>query len=115
VSIRFQILICDGPSCGVQHESDLFKERLEQELSGDAALGERATICDYTCFGRCEEGPNMFIRRLEPGDDPDEEPDTDVLESQRGFYPGYDEAKLLRIVRQHVSTGEPVESDVDDY
>ncbi|MEZ4383154.1 MAG: (2Fe-2S) ferredoxin domain-containing protein [Nannocystaceae bacterium] len=112
---RLQILVCDGPSCGVTYESELLKELIERTLAGDDDLKRRCTVVDYNCFGRCGEGPNLFVRALGPGDDAHEEPDPDVLEAQRGFYPGMSEAKCARLIAEHCAKGQAIADWVDDY
>jgi (2Fe-2S) ferredoxin len=114
-STRFQILICDGPSCGVTHESERLVECAKRHLNERPDLKDRVTVANYTCYGRCEEGPNMFVRQLAAGDDPFEEPDVDILERQRGFYPGVDEAKVVRIADEHCGLGRVIDEWVDDY
>ncbi len=113
--LRFQLLICDGPSCGITHDSACLKERVEAKLASDPALGERATVLDFTCFGRCDEGPNMLVHALEDGEDEYDEPDLDALDGERGFYPGMDEAKVDRMVESHLTEGTPVEGIVEEY
>jgi (2Fe-2S) ferredoxin len=56
----------------------------------------------------------MFVRELGPDDSPEDEPD-DVLEEQRGFYPGMDENKVLRVLEEHCGRGRVVEDLVDEY
>ncbi len=97
------------------HESEALKDRLERALAADEDLGPRVTLCDYTCFGRCDDGPNMFVRELADGDDEHEEPDPEVLEEQRGLYPGMDPEKIVRVMKTHCTTGDPVEELVDNY
>jgi (2Fe-2S) ferredoxin len=111
---HFQILLCDGPSCGVTHESDRLVRCLRAAIAGDPGLAGRTTLRDFTCFGRCDDGPNVFVRRVEPGQEHDE-PDPAVFEVQRGFYPHMDEPKLLRVLREHCGEGRVVEDLVDDY
>ena len=67
-SHRFQILLCEGPSCGITHESESLKYHLAGKIAADADLRGRVTVIDYMCFGRCSEGPNLFVRRLAPGE-----------------------------------------------
>jgi len=112
---RLQILVCDGPSCGVTYESELLKELIAGRLAADDDLQRRCVIVDYGCFGRCSEGPNMFIRELASGEDAEREPDPDELETPRGFYPSMDAAKVERIVTEHCSRGLPVEELLEDY
>ena len=112
---RLQILVCDGPSCGVTHESELLKELIAGRLAADADLRKRCVIVDYGCFGRCSEGPNMFVRELAKGEEAEREPDPDELEIQRGFYPSVDAAKVERVVREHCARGLPIAEWIEDY
>lgn len=115
MAARYQILVCDGPSCGVAHESVRLKARLEQVLGGRPDLAARVSVCDFTCFGRCDDGPNLFVRTLADGEDPQAEPDYDVLETERGFYPGNDEESVIRILLTHCGEDRIVEDLVDEY
>ena len=112
---RLQILVCDGPSCGVTHESERLSALFEAGVRADPRLHGRVHVATYGCFGRCSEGPNVYVRRLGPGDDPREEPAPAVLERQRGFYPGVDEARCQAILTQHCGEGRPIDAWLDDY
>ena len=112
---RFHLWVCDGPSCGVTHESERLVACAHKLIEGEDSLRPRVGVSNYTCFGRCDEGPNAFVETLEPGAEPEEEPDPEVLESQRAFYPGLDEDKLRRVLLEHCGRGEPVEDLVDEY
>ena len=97
------------------HESERLVELLQKEIDGDETLRSRVGVCNYTCYGRCDDGPNMFVHELDEDDDPDDDPDDDVISEQRGFYPGMDEAKVVRVLKQHCGQGEVVDDLVDDY
>jgi (2Fe-2S) ferredoxin len=112
---RYCLLVCDGPSCGVTHDSDRLFELARRTAEAEPGLRAKVTVRNYTCFGRCDDGPNTFVVQLEPGDDPQRDPDFAVLESQRGFYPGMDEAKIVRVLEQHCGKDEVVEDLVDRY
>lgn len=112
---QFQILICDGPSCGLTFESDVLREQMEKQLAADPELGKRVTLVSYTCFGRCGEGPNMYARPVAEGEDPNAEPDLDTLAAYRGFYPGMNEASCKRLLEEHCKHGRPLADIVDDY
>ncbi|MCX4245642.1 (2Fe-2S) ferredoxin domain-containing protein [Paraliomyxa miuraensis] len=112
---RYQIHVCDGPSCGVTHGSEALVERLAAAIAEDSDLRGRVGVRCYTCFGRCDDGPNLFVQTLAEGEDGDDEPEPEVLETQRGFYPGMDEAKVLQVLRQHCGRGRVVEALVDEY
>lgn len=109
---RFQILVCEGPSCGLTHESERLTALLQARVAEDPALEPRVHVVVYNCFGRCDEGPNMFVRPLAPGEDGDEEP-REV--AGKGFYPGMDESKAERMLAEHVGEGRPVPGLVEDY
>lgn len=112
---RFILRVCDGPSCGVTHGSEQLVEHIRQVIDADPDLAARVSVGPFTCFGRCDEGPNCFFHVAGPDDDPEIEPEPEVLETERGFYPGMDAATLTRVVTEHAKTGKPVEELVDDY
>lgn len=90
-------------------------ERVQSAIDDDPDLKARVAVCNYTCFGRCDDGPNMFVHEIDDEDERYEDPDDDVLAEQRGFYPGLTEAKLLRILAEHCGQGHVVEELVDEY
>lgn len=112
---RYQIHVCDGPSCGVTHGSEVLVERLRAAIAADPGLQGRVGVRCYTCYGRCDDGPNLFVQTLAEGEDGDDEPEVEVLETQRGFYPGMDEAKVLRVLHEHCGHDRVVEDLVDEY
>jgi (2Fe-2S) ferredoxin len=111
----YQLRVCDGPSCGVTHESEVLVEIAEQVIEGDPELKGRVGVCSYTCFGRCEDGPNLFVHQMNDEDERYEDPDDDVLEEQRGFYTDLDAEKMQRILKEHCKTGEPIPDLVGEY
>lgn len=112
---RFQLLICDGPSCGITHDSACLKEHIEKKLAEKEGVEGRVTLLDFTCFGRCDEGPNMLVHELKDGDDEYDEPDLDDLDGERGFYTGMNEEKIDRMVDSHLTNGQPVDDLVEEY
>ena len=111
----FQLRVCDGPSCGVTHESEVLVELAQQLIDADPELKGRVGVCNYTCYGRCEDGPNLFVHELDEDEERYDDPDDDVLEQQRGFYPGLDAEKIRRILNEHCKSGEAIAELVDDY
>ena len=112
---RIQILVCDGPSCGITHESEALKLQLAARVAADPTLHGRVHVIDYMCFGRCSEGPNMFVRRLTPSEPGDAEPDSTAFDRDRGFYPGMDPDKCERVLAEHCVAGDPIADLVEDY
>lgn len=112
---RFHLLVCDGPSCGVTHESDTLVECIHKTLAESPDAAARTTVGRYTCYGRCDDGPNMFVWELADGEEASDDPDDDVLCERRGFYPEMDPEKIARVVKSHVGDGKVVDDLVDDY
>ena len=109
---RFQILVCEGPSCGITHESERLVQLLRRTIAADPALAPRVHVAVFDCFGRCGEGPNLFVRPLAPSEDGEEEP-REV--SGPGFYPGVTEDRARVILERHAGAGTPVAEWVEDY
>jgi (2Fe-2S) ferredoxin len=97
------------------HDSEKLVELARRTIDADPALRGRVTVRNYTCFGRCDDGPNLFVEAIAPGEDPDRDVDGDVLERERGFYPGNTEVTIVRVLKVHCGTGEVVSDLVDDY
>jgi (2Fe-2S) ferredoxin len=114
-SKRFQILVCDGPSCGVCHGSEALVEHIEARVDASERLRGRVDVAILTCFGRCDEGPNMLVRELAEGEDGTSEPDFQVLLGVRGLYLGMDQAKVDRMLDEHCTTGQAIDEWVESY
>ena len=99
------------------HESDRLVDCLQASLRQRPDLQGRVAVVNFTCFGRCDDGPNMFVRTCAPGEDPadDSGVDLDDFSAARGFYPGMDEGKVLRVLEQHCVEGRIVDDLIDDY
>ena len=114
-SKRFQILVCDGPSCGVCHGSEALVEHIEARVAGSERLRGRVDVAILTCFGRCDEGPNMMVRELAAGEDGTVEPDFERLLGVRGLYLGMNPGKIDRMLDEHCTSGQPIDEWVQSY
>jgi (2Fe-2S) ferredoxin len=112
---RFQILVCDGPSCGVCHGSERLVEHIVGRVESDPALRERVEVCNLTCFGRCDDGPNMLVRELAEGEEGSLEPPIEKLEGVRGLYLGMDETRIDRMLDEHCGGDRPIAEWVETY
>jgi len=112
---RLQVLVCDGPSCGLCHGSEALVARIEARVESNPALAGRVFVANLTCFGRCDEGPNMLVRELDEGEDGELEPDFEKLEGVRGLYLGMDEARVDRMLDEHCTRGQPIAEWVESY
>jgi (2Fe-2S) ferredoxin len=99
----------------VTHDSAALKERIERRLAGLPELEGRVCVLDFTCFGRCDEGPNMLVHALAPGDDPWDPPDLDGLGGERGFYTGMDSTAVDRLVDEHLGADRPLDGRAEPY
>jgi (2Fe-2S) ferredoxin len=112
---RFQILVCDGPSCGVCHGSEALVEQIERRVAELPALAGRVDVVNLTCFGRCDEGPNMLVRELGEHEDGTCEPGIEQLEGVRGLYLGMNEVKVDRMLAEHCGEGRVIDEWAETY
>jgi (2Fe-2S) ferredoxin len=112
---RFQILVCDGPSCGVCHGSERLVEHIVARVGADAGLRDRVDVCNLTCFGRCDDGPNMLVRALAEGEEGSVEPAIERLEGVRGLYLGMTESKIDRMLDEHCGEDRAIAEWVETY
>jgi (2Fe-2S) ferredoxin len=112
---RFQILVCDGPSCGVCHGSERLVEYIQANVDNQAGLRGRVEVCNLTCFGRCDDGPNMLVREMAEGEEGSLEPPLEKLEGVRGLYLGMNEAKIDRMLDEHCGEGRAIAEWVETY
>ena len=65
---KYQILVCRGPECGdKRHSADIFAA-LKDELRKVTPGGNEASLDLYSCFGRCQRGPNVLVREVRPNE-----------------------------------------------
>jgi (2Fe-2S) ferredoxin len=114
-SKRFQILVCDGPSCGLCLGSEALLDHIQRRVEASDSLRERVVAINLTCFGRCDDGPNLLVRELGEGEDGEFEPEIEDIEGVRGLYLGNDVAQIDRVLDEHCETGEPIEDFVEIY
>jgi (2Fe-2S) ferredoxin len=114
-STRFQILVCDGPSCGVCHGSEALRDHIARRLESESQFSDRVFVTNLTCFGRCDDGPNLLVRPLRPGEDGEQEPGIAEIEGVRGLYLGNDQRRVDRILDEHCTTGQLIEDWVESY
>ncbi len=87
---RKHILICTGPRCGNERNSNRVRQEFRKEFVRQAMLtGVKETPC--ICFGLCTYGPNVIVY-----------PDGIV-------YSGVRPQDVAQIVREHLALGRVVE------
>lgn len=112
---RYQILVCDGPSCGLCHSSEELRDHMQARVDARDDLRARVDITQLTCFGRCDEGPNLLVRELAEGEDGSVEPDIEALEGTVGLYLENTTKRVDRILDEHVGQGRPIDDWVESY
>lgn|GEM_PF-280273 len=60
---RFRIVVCRGPTCGDQRDSQAVHAAFVVAIAA-AGVGERCQLEWQSCFGRCSQGPNVLVREL---------------------------------------------------
>jgi (2Fe-2S) ferredoxin len=68
VSKKFHILVCKGPECGEKRRSLEVFEAFGAELKRGALNGNEVVLEQYSCFGRCQRGPNVLVREIKAGE-----------------------------------------------
>lgn len=115
ITTRFQILVCDGPSCGVCHDSEALRDHIARRLDAEPQLQGRVFVTSLTCFGRCDDGPNLLVRVLPADQDGEQDPSIADIEGVRGLYLGNDVQRVDRILDEHCTTGQAIEDWVTSY
>jgi (2Fe-2S) ferredoxin len=105
---KYQILVCRGPECGdKRHSADVFAQ-LEVELASCPLEGNQAQLEHYSCFGKCQKGPNVLVREMKPG----ENLRFILLMPTAGagayLYHGVTPGDARRIVTEHIAGGRPL-------
>lgn len=97
------------------HGSEALHEHIARRLDTEPQLRGRVFVTNLTCFGRCDDGPNLLVRVLGVDQDGDQEPGIDDIEGVRGLYLGNDVRRIDRILDEHCTTGQPIEDWVESY
>jgi (2Fe-2S) ferredoxin len=63
---RYQILVCRGPECGDKRRSSELHATFQELLKTTPLGGNEAILDHYSCFGRCQRGPNVLVREMKP-------------------------------------------------
>ena len=98
-SIGFDILVCSGPECaGVRHADGVYTALVQ---AVDArALSERIEHGRRKCFGRCQRGPNVYVRARR-----DSRHSQPSAPPRSALYNGVDTTDIEEILTSHVLGG----------
>ena len=95
----FDILVCSGPVCAGQRGADAVHERFRQTLL-EAPREVEVTLDRRKCFGRCQRGPNVYVRAR---------PRTGPGRVRSALYNGVGIDDVADILASHVGAGTVVE------
>lgn len=104
---KFQILVCRGPECGDRRHSADILRAFEREVKAVPLGGSEVDLGRYSCFGKCQRGPNVLVREVRPGESrillfaPTAAPGALLYHGVRP-----DEAR--RVLEEHVVGGVPI-------
>src|SRR5439155_1243371 len=65
---KYTILVCRGPECGDKRHSADVHAAFQRELRSCPLGGNEAVLDQYSCFGKCQRGPNVLVRESVPGE-----------------------------------------------
>jgi (2Fe-2S) ferredoxin len=103
---RWHVTVCSGPECGDRRGSQSLYTAFERLLA-ERGLGSHVVLDWQSCFGRCFDGPNVYVRPEQPT----RSIFGDVLPRSgpgAALYTGLLPEQIPRIVEQHIVGGEVV-------
>ena len=112
---RYKIMICRGPECGDRRGSQALHEVFRSALEAHGAR-ERTELVWQSCFGRCSQGPNVFVREIVPEPAGALGTGFATLPGPRGvtaLYNRIDAARVERVVAEHVGEGRVVREFIE--
>jgi (2Fe-2S) ferredoxin len=103
---KYAILVCRGPECGdKRHSADVhvaFKEALRATPLG----GNEASLDLYSCFGKCQRGPNVLVREVLPTDNAMMLRLMPTSGGRATLYHRVQPSEARRILEEHVARGQ---------
>ena len=97
------------------YDSEQLKARFEAAVAADPDLEGRVGVVDFTCFGRCDEGPNCLVREAGEGEDLHREPGFRQLTGIEGLYVELDADRVDRVIKAHLKGGKALRDLVQTY
>lgn len=105
---KYHILVCKGPECGERRRSIDVLLAFEQALKTCPIAPNEAVLEQYSCFGRCQKGPNVLVREMRPNENlrmillmPTAQPGAHL-------YHAVKPEEAPRIVKEHVAEDRPL-------
>jgi (2Fe-2S) ferredoxin len=108
VSRRFTILVCRGPECGEKRHSAELHARFAEELRRCPLGDTQVTLDLYSCFGRCQRGPNVLVRELKASDSPTFLRLMPTAGHRAVIYHGVRPSEVRRVLEEHVVGGQQI-------
>ncbi len=105
---RFHVLVCKGPECGDKRDADSVYAAFVTALASCPLGANSAQIERYSCFGRCQKGPNVLIREVRPGEVTRMLMLMPTAAPAAFLYHGVRPADAARIVAEHIAAGRPI-------
>jgi (2Fe-2S) ferredoxin len=107
VAKRYTILVCRGPECSEKRHSADLRTELNAELER-CQLTSGNTLDTFSCFGKCQKGPNVLVREMTATDNPLMVRLMPTAGRLAVLYHGVRPADARRIVEEHIGRGERV-------
>jgi len=108
VSKKYQILVCKGPECGDKRRSIDLYDSFKAELPRCSLDGNEAVVEQYSCFGRCQRGPNVLVREVKPGENARMLLMMPTAAAGSTLYYGVRLDETRKILEEHCRKGQPI-------
>jgi (2Fe-2S) ferredoxin len=105
---KYQILVCKGPECGDKRRSIDVLHSLQTELRSCPLEGNEVVLEQYSCFGRCQRGPNVLVREVRPQENLRLILLMPTASAGAYLYHGVRPGEARRILEEHVRAGRPL-------
>jgi (2Fe-2S) ferredoxin len=108
VSKKYQILVCKGPECGDKRHSIDIYDSFKAEVPRCPLDGNEAVVEQYSCFGRCQRGPNVLVREVRPGENSRMLMLMPTASAGATLYFGVRPDEARKILEEHCRRGQPL-------
>jgi (2Fe-2S) ferredoxin len=105
---KYTILVCRGPECGDKRHSADVHAAFKRELASCPLGGNEVTLDLYSCFGKCQRGPNVLVREVLPTDNPMMLRLMPTAGGRASLYHRVLPAEARRILEEHIAAGRPL-------
>ncbi|MDB4971177.1 MAG: hypothetical protein JWN44_6866 [Myxococcales bacterium] len=105
---KYTILVCRGPECGDKRHSADVHAAFKRDLPTTPLGGNEVVLDLYSCFGKCQRGPNVLVRENLPTDNPMMLRLMPTAGGRATLYHRVLPSEVRRILEEHIARGQPL-------